>query len=213
MNGLVIGGKVVPCRIPVFNWMDTGLECKAGDGARRRSPKGKIDLFVWHWTGGEGGVEQLFRVLEQRELGVEFFIDQGGLIFQFCDPIVTDTFDAGYVNARSVGCEIANVGTGPTKGTWQRTRYETKINGVKIKPAEFYKEQVLSALALADAVSEAIPTIKKHVPRNLLGGLKTTTMSPKDVRSFSGHIGHYHINAGKTDPGTDLLQGLIKHGY
>src|SRR5690349_11105935 len=99
-TGLIIGGKVVPCDLPVYNWHDHGLEFRVGDGARRRTPKVEIDLFIWHWGGGLGDYKAMYNVLDTRELGVEFFIDDGK-IYQYADPIFVDTFDAGPYNPRS----------------------------------------------------------------------------------------------------------------
>lgn len=212
---LIIGGKEHPCAWPVLDWTQHGMKFEPGEGSRRRNKDKVIDLFVWHWTGGEGGAEQLFRVLRNRDLGVEFFIDQGGGIYQFADPVLVDTFDAGYVNARSVGCELASVGYGPINPRWQRERYTCKINGRTVRPARFYNAQIEAACALADAVSAAIPTIPKRVPHGLFGfgGLVTKTLTPREIRTVKGHIGHFHVNADKTDPGTDLLEALIRKGY
>lgn len=210
---LIIGGEKVPCRWPVFDWTEHGMKFEPGDGARQR--KLPIDLFVWHWTGGEGNATQLYNVLDRKDFGVEFYVDQGGGIFQFADPVFVDTFDAGFVNPRSVGCEIASVGHGPINPRWPRERYTMKLNGRKVAPARFYDAQIQAALALADAVSDAIPTLPKKVPKGLFGfgGLVTRTLTPRELRTVKGHIGHFHVNAEKTDPGADLLEALIAHGY
>jgi hypothetical protein len=218
-SGLIIGGNVVPCDMPVHNWTDHGLQFKVGQGARRRFKKTAIDLFVWHWTGGLGGIKALFRVLEQRDLGVEFFIDDGA-IYQFADPIAVDTFDAGKFNPRSIGCEIQNwgfVGKGrPPPKSDPREMYNTRMNGKPRQFARFAPEDIRAAMALGIACSAAIPTLPAMIPvgqdgrlfRDFIGGAGRGSW----MENVQGHIGHYMINAAKSDPGHDLLQGFIDSG-
>lgn len=217
-TGLIIGGKVVPCARPVFNWHDHGMEFKPGDGARKRIPKQVIDLFVWHWTGGSGDMSALYRVLDTRDLGVEFGIDRDGVIYQFADPLLVDTYDAGPYNPRSVGCEVSNYGftaSGrpvPSKDR-DRPTYTTVQNGKTRTFARFYALQLISVLALGDAVSAAIPTIPKRVPTTDKGILFPNTMKRAKLAEFHGHLGHYHLTDSKSDPGSDLLGYLLSHGY
>lgn len=220
-TGLIVSGRVVQCSVPVYNWRDTGLEFRPGDGARQRVTKQIIDLFVWHWTGGEGDVERLYAVLDKRELGVEFYIDQTGRTFQFADPATVDTYDAGPFNPRSVGCEIACYGftaKGREKpGAWgkRRATYETTMNGRRREFARFFPEQVASAIALGVAVSDAIPTIPKAVPVGADRRLYPDEMPDRVMRprgGFRGHVGHYHLTDEKSDPGHDLLQAFLDSG-
>ena len=53
MGEIIVGGKRYPVLGPVELWTETGLETTPGRGARKR--RRKIDLGVYHWTGGEGG--------------------------------------------------------------------------------------------------------------------------------------------------------------
>jgi hypothetical protein len=211
-SGLIIGGKVVPCDKPVYNWHDHGLEFKAGDGARRRNHKTEIDLFVWHWSGGLGDYKAMYRVLDTRELGVEFFIDDG-VIYQYADPLLVDTFDAGKYNPRSVGCEIQNWGfTAPGRAIPvkdKRDMYDTVMNGKKRKFARFRDDDIQAAIALGDAVSNAIPSIPKMVPANQDGTLYKDYIGNKWMGNVEGHIGHFHISDAKSDPGHDLLTAFL----
>lgn len=216
-SGLIVGGVVVPCEVPVFNWHDTGLEFHPGDGARKRA-KTLIDLFVWHWTGGEGNAQTLFNVLDGRELGVEFYIDQEGWVYQFADPLFTDTFDAGAFNPRSVGCEISCYGfTGKDReppGEWGKKRetYVTMMNGRRRVFARFFPAQIKSAMALGLAISNAIPSIPKVVPVGPDWKLYPNEVPDRLMRprgGFKGHVGHYHLTDQKSDPGHDLLQAFL----
>jgi hypothetical protein len=211
VGDIVVGGKRWPVLGPVHLWSDTGLETAPGRGARKR--KREIDLAVWHWTGGEGNARQLFDVLNARELGVEFFIDGGSEVWQFCDPALVDTFDAGWVNDRSAGIEIANYGYRrrgrpiPAKGR-SRPKYTTILNGRRRTFAHFWPRQIAVALSLGDALSQALK-IPRAVPRGMTGFVEPNYMEPERVREFKGHIGHFHCSKVKSDPGLDLLQAFL----
>lgn len=214
---LIIGGKEVPCAMPVKDWREHGMTFTDKRGGRKRDvKKTTIDLFVLHFTAGEGDAKGCYDVLNTRELGVEFYISREGEIYQFADPILVDTFDAGTVNPRSVGVEIANYGFRkdpkeiPAKAK-DRVIYETTIRGHKIKLAAFYPKQLEACKALVDAVCAAIPTI----PKNLAGkenSLFLDTMTRKQLNEYKGLIGHYQLSDNKVDPGTDLLEYLHKQG-
>lgn len=214
-TGLIIGGKVVPCDLPVHNYNDHGLVFVPGNGARKRTSKKTIDLCVWHWTGGEGDYKALYSVLDTRDLGVEFYIGHGK-IYQFADPVLVDTFDAGPYNPRSVGVEVRNYGFRadpkkiPAAGR-SRPLYETAMNGNRRQFARFHPEDIAAAQALAKALSAAIPTIAPSVPTHE-GRLYPDLMRKKALSGFSGHIGHYHISTVKSDPGHDLLQSFLDSG-
>ena len=210
MGDVIIGGRKYWVLGPVRPWTESGLEVVRGHGARKRTQK--IDLVVWHWTGGEGGAEQVYRVLHRRELGVEFCIDHSGVIWQFCDPALVDTFDAGVVNRRSVGVEIANYGsrapedTVPSRGA-ERPRYTTILNGRARTFAHFWSGQIAAALSLADALSRALE-IPRQVPRGMKGFVEPNTLPRERLVAFSGHLGHFHVSTQKIDPGLDLLEAL-----
>jgi hypothetical protein len=220
-TGLIIGGKVVPCSRPVFNWNDHGMEFKPGDGARKRVPKALVDLFVWHWTGGTGSMEGLFSTLHHRDppLGIEFGIDREGDIYQFADPILVDTYDAGSYNPRSVGCEVSNYGFmgDPRKPVPARERdrgtYQMIMNGKPRTFARFYPEQIKAAIALGAAVSDAIPSIPKCIPCTSAGILYPNMMKTARLKAYSGHLGHFHLTNKKSDPGCDLLGSMLGAGF
>lgn len=211
MGDIIVGGKRFPVLGPVHLWDETGMETSPGRGARKR--KRKIDLGVWHWTGGEGDATALFNVLNKRELGVEFYISQVGAIWQFCDPALVDTFDAGWINDRSVGTEIANYGyswgqqrTVPAKGR-TRSKYVTILNGKRRTFAHFWPLQIAAALSLAEALSKAL-SIPREVPLGMKGFVEPNLLERARAEAFQGHLGHFHVNAAKSDPGLDLLEAF-----
>lgn len=222
-SGLIVGGRVVDVvaddgsKIECFNWHDHGMEFKPGDGARRRVvAKTPLRKKVWHWTGGEGTARALFRVLDGRELGIETAIDADGVLWQFADPIFVDTYDAGPWNPESWGTEITNYGfTAPGRSTPnpKRGTYRTTMNGRPREFARFFPSQIRTALALARAVSKAVPTIALAVPVGADGKL-FPSVAPRDfLRRFSGHLGHYHLTDNKADPGHDLLGAFRAAGF
>lgn len=222
-HSLIIGGVGYPLwnapgePTQVRRWNDGLLpvvpEFKAGDGYNKRRVK-PIDLMVWHWTGGEQDPISMAETLRKRELGIEVSIDCcTGIVYQFCDPLVVDTADAGIVNSRSMGCEIVCYGyrsvwelkhaMGVPKLGRDRPTYEAVTHGRAVKTAQFYPAQMRAAIAVANAVSTAIPAIRRRVPVYNAGALY-----PKDLRAFTGHIGHFHITDKKRDPGPWFMDQL-----
>lgn len=215
---LIINGKQVPCDANVINWTQHGMEVKPGKGARKRDvKKTQIDLFVLHWSGGEGSARTLFTVLNKRELGIEFYLDDEGNIYQFCDPILVDTFDAGAVNPRSIGIEIKSYGFRtkaadiPSAGRSRVVREET-INNSKIRAAQFTEKQLIALEALIKAVCEAMPSIPMQIPVGADGKPTNKIMTPKQLREYKGLIGHYHISSKKFDPGLHVFEWLQSRG-
>lgn len=224
---IILDGQRYPCRAPVLTWEEHGLRFRVGRGARRQTEE--IDLFVFHWTGGENPPPVMFRVLEKRKLAVEFAIGAEettpgfATIWQFCDPCEVDAFHAGKVNRRSAGCEIVNYGFRrfwrriPKAGRARET-YRTRWNGRKVKWARFWPHQIHSAIALAEAIVDsgeteiefAIPVdptslgTPMPVPRTLTDG---------QLDGFRGFVGHNHVSRRKADPGADLFWALRDNGF
>jgi hypothetical protein len=234
-EGIIVAGQTIPVLHPdsgqslsVHAWSDPPgsgprvPEFKPGDGFNKARKRWPIDLCVWHWTGGEGEPDRVAETLRARKFGVEFAIGRTGSIWQFCDPFVVDTADAGFANARSVGVEVVCYGyrslldparalrVGPMIPALGRDRstYEATIHGRRRKLANFYRTQIDAAIALADALSKAVPEIAREVPTDSSGALVARTV---DVEDFSGHLGHYHLTERKLDPGFDLLEALRGH--
>lgn len=215
-TGMIVNGKVVPCGLPVYNWNDHGLQFKPGDGARSVTAKQIVDLAVWHWTGGSGSYERLYKVLDNRELGVEFYIE-GGKIYQFADPLKVDCFAAGRYNPRSLSIEVENYGFRDDprdipKETPPRAVLDVFQNGKKRKFAEFYEMDLKACAALATAISDAIPSIPRTTPSLTRSAPYNAYIGHAKMRKISGHVGHYHISDVKSDPGPQLLSYLVTAG-
>lgn len=215
-TGLIIGGQRAECSMPVYNWHDTGKEIVIGKGARKHQPKQIIDLAVWHWTGGEGDLDQLHEVLTKRGYGVECFISRGK-IYQLADPLVTDAYGAGPYNPRAVNIEIQNYGftlngkPAPKNDRGVRPMIECVQGGRKRKFAAFFKEDLDCVVALGEALSKAIPTIPAVVPTKN-GAVYPDYLTPSRMRNVKGHVGHYHLSTNKADPGPEPLRRLLESG-
>jgi hypothetical protein len=215
-NGVIIGGNSYEllhpktgCPIPVFNWKDTGMEFKIGDGYNKRR-KEDITLGVIHWTGSENSVETMFNVLNKRKLGVEYCISPYGSLYQFCDMIEVDTADAGAANKISWGVEVVNAGIRRANTLWREPRYrktkmgprrgyETRIHDRNVKCWDFYEEQTMTLLALNLLIHHVVPTYGPNV---------CVANGEINWREFKGAVGHYHITKKKLDPGTEPMKRL-----
>lgn len=213
-TGLIIGGKVIPCDHPVFNWNDHGLKFVAGKGARKRTLP--IDLFVNHYSAGEGSYKTLFNVLNGRGLSCDFCIDAEGNIYQFSDPADTVTYHVGDQNNRSVGVEITSYGYRakasdiPSDGRKRKT-HEAIIHGKKLTMASFYDVQHKAALALNKAVCSHLG-IPMAMPTK--DGQKVTgdVLTKEQMKNFKGIVGHLHCSDKKIDPSTEIFDYFQKNG-
>lgn len=220
-SGVLVGGISHPLLhpitqhpIPVFGPKDHGMEFRIGEG-HNKARVVPITLGVYHWTGSENPVETMFRVLNGRKLGVEFCITPLGSLYQFCDPLLVDTADAGAANKISFGVEIVNQGTrqwyNPKKWKTPRAQsrggydlgprmsYETEIHGKKTRCYDFYPQQTVTACALNELMFKAVPGYKDEV---------CTEHSVIDWRNFNGAVGHLNLKTSKTDPGTRLMVNM-----
>jgi len=217
-RSLLVGDVEVPCRADVIRSADSGLEIKTGHGARRRVHE--IDFLVLHWTGGEGDAFRIFDTLQHGrdvQLGAEWMIDQDGTIFECCDPLAVDTFDAGRWNPRSVGVEVTNYGYRrdqaaiPARGRIRR-RYVTRWNGQRRTYASFLADQTSAIVALCDAVCGGLG-LPRRIPREADGSFAARTLNPGELATFHGVLGHCHLTAKKSDPGTEIFDVLDAAGY
>lgn len=215
-NGVIIGGGNYELLhpktnqpIPVFNWKDTGMEFKIGDGYNKRRTV-DITLGVIHWTGSENSVETMFKVLNKRKLGVEYCISPYGSLYQFCDMMEVDTADAGAANKISWGVEIVNAGIRRPGTLWRepqyrktkmgpRRGYDTNIHGRNVRCWDFYEEQTMTLFALNRLIHYVVPTYESNV-----------CVAPIEIdwKNFKGAVGHYNITKKKLDPGTEPMRKL-----
>ncbi len=80
----------------------------------------------------------------------------------------------------------------PVRGTLQ---------GRRLVQYDFTPEQYAALTRLTATLCRVFPRIKCAYPRNLAGRLITGKLPDKTLASYHGVLGHYHIQANKTDPG------------
>lgn len=205
-RGLItISGKPVPCASVVRTIREHGMQFVVGRGARKRTAT--PNLIVLHHTAGEGDAAGVYRTLNEKGLGIEYVIDREGLIWEMADPAKIDTYDAGNVNARSVGIEIISCGLAPLpKRAQDRGTYAATISGYGFTFAKFYPVQLQAMADLCDSL-----TLGLRIPR--VYATKPGLLAPEILAKFKGIIGHFHCNGIKNDPGTQPFEYLQQRGY
>lgn len=213
---IVYGGEKCRSVAAVQNGHRLGLWWDEGDrGTRkRRTP---ISQIVLHHQGGEGGAQQLYRVLDGGRvsrrsgkpifLSVHFSIDRDGQITQHAD-LETCCFHAGgWNNDRSVGIEIANRGLAPAAARVPRVAYKDTLHGRELEFLRFTPEQVG---AVHDLLIDLVGLL--HVPYEFptkQGALVTREMSQGAIKDFRGILGHWHLTRKKIDPSPHLIRDLM----
>lgn len=75
------------------------------------------------------------------------------------------------------------------------------INGRELVQYDFTEAQYQALAHLVAALSRALPRVRLDVPREQDGSMAMRTLSPEELASFEGILGHYHVTARKQDPG------------
>ena len=75
------------------------------------------------------------------------------------------------------------------------------VQGQELRQWDFTPEQYDSLTKLAATLSGVLPRIRLDWPRDEHGGAITQKLSDDQFAAYTGLIGHYHVQANKTDPG------------
>jgi len=206
---LIVGGKEVPCDVPVHNWTEHGMKFSVGKGGRAR--KKKVKNITLHWTAGEGDGKKVYMVLNSRKLGIGFHIDPKGVVTQFSDPLEVATFGQGVINDFSEGIEMSNYAFGKVQDS-HRPIHEQILKGHKIKVADFYDAQMHSMVALVTALCNALD-IPKVIPGKD-GKFLAEGLTMPQMNEYAGVNGHINIpGTTKVDPGLQPFDVLLKNGF
>lgn len=194
-------------------------------------PENAIKRIILHWTGGENDAQSVANTLNSRQVGklpngeegpagCHFFVDSTGNVFQFQD-LEKKTAHALGDNYETIGIEIQNSGFYKNGKTVESGRevYTTKLvragtdTVVDQTLLTFTPAQVAAVKKLCKNLCSyyGIPYV---VPKDEQNGLlKSRFASRSDINNFTGICGHYHVDIerkAKTDPGTDLLESILK---
>jgi hypothetical protein len=210
---IILDGKEVEVGAPVVTWNEHGMTWTKTPNVipRELDP----DLIIWHWTGGENSPEGFYGTLNNRGLGITFYITREGFIYQFADPCVFDPKDTGgAMGRRSISLEIANYGFLVPRGKDKTGRGSDRvvdrgirIHGVKYDVARFYPQQIHTVAALTKVLCEELG-IPRQFPREKDGSLALRELTNQEKRSFKGIIGHFHKTDQKADPGYHIFHEL-----
>lgn len=75
------------------------------------------------------------------------------------------------------------------------------VQGQLLEMPDFTPEQYDSLIALTVALCREFPRIRAEAPRDLSGQVLNRALSADAFDSFSGILGHYHVQTNKVDPG------------
>ncbi len=75
------------------------------------------------------------------------------------------------------------------------------VQGQELQMYDLTPQQYASLIKLTAALHAALPRIELDYPRDEKKQLVTKVLSKEEFEKFSGVLGHFHIQANKTDPG------------
>ncbi|MCY3006995.1 MAG: peptidoglycan recognition family protein [Planctomycetota bacterium] len=79
-----------------------------------------------------------------------------------------------------------------------------KLGDTTYQQYDYTSEQYAALIKLAAALSDIFPQIRLEIPRGADGTRIDTTLTDEQWASFSGILGHYHVQGNKSDPGPAL---------
>ncbi len=222
---LIYNGKDVSGGLTVHDWTEHGMRfTRENRGATRRRGT-NIDLIGYHWSGGEGGEKRIYRTLRRRKtrsgvsLGIHLFVRADGEIFQFAD-LADRVYHAGKINNRSVGIEFQNRGKPPARKVPRGVYWDT-VHGRLRSMLMFTAQQVDACVSLTDVLCGAldIPRLIPIEETPCPCGAHTCVLplakllKARELRAFSGVLGHYHVSRRRIGPGTQLFRALLDEDY
>ncbi len=78
---------------------------------------------------------------------------------------------------------------------------EGVVQGQRLVMHDLTPEQYRSLIRLTAALHRALPGIALDCPRDAAGAPRTDALSPDELATFRGVLGHFHVQANKIDPG------------
>lgn len=182
-------------------------------GVRRRTEP--VRAVILHHTAGRGKAPQVFKTLRTRRnkvgkligLGYHFVIEPDGRVVQMAD-VAHVVQHAGSANSYSVGIAMVNPGN-PTPG-WET--YSDVVNGKIRACARFTQKQVDACKALCETLSDRLG-LPRTFPCSKDGKVLRGLLDASTLKSWSGFLGHIHVDAGKWDPVPHIMQDISDAWY
>lgn len=87
-----------------------------------------------------------------------------------------------------------------------------EINGRKLTQYDLTAEQYNALIKLTATLHAVLPKITLDCPRDENGLPLTRTLTPDEWSSFSGVLGHFHVQTNKSDPGPAFDWDRVIHG-
>ena len=225
-NHLIIGGELVPLSLDVRGarlFRDTGLEFTPLN-TRCLARVKPVDLITVHDQAGEGNGKRLYRVLLKRRLSVHFQIQNDGVIYQYCDPLLVSCAHMGPGNRRSIGIEVQNA-VFPPFPPGERHRLRAFLRGVvtgkermfgRPRVRELYRGRERTVLghfapqqvALKELVLVLLRKCLDVPPRLPLDGEGGVT-GDRLPADWQGVASHLNFTDSHVDPASDIYFQLL----
>lgn len=195
--------------ISVKRWEETGLFFE--NLPRRR----KTNKIILHHTKAENPAEDVFDTLTKARQSVHFFIDNTGLIYQFCDADSVCQHAAQSEspgpptsgNNFTIGIEVQNLAS-KTPNPLNRPIYTETINGKTLTTSGFLPAQTNAVIELCRILCReyAIPLTVPNVDGEVISRILTIP----EWEAFSGIVGHFHLAVERRrDPGLQILEDIL----
>jgi N-acetyl-anhydromuramyl-L-alanine amidase AmpD len=169
--------------------------------------RGKVRQILIHHDATWSSLS-CFRVLKKRGFSTHLMVDTDGTIYQALD-IRDNAWHGGDVNEISVGLDMNNVGSRDLLETDRGLKYmqngrggrlfQRKINNGAPRSAGYTDEQYRSLVAIIKGLHKILPSISLFPPLDRSG--EVIGRKIQGHRNFRGWLGHWHVSAGKWDPG------------
>jgi N-acetylmuramoyl-L-alanine amidase len=85
------------------------------------------------------------------------------------------------------------------------------IHGQKLEQYDFTPQQYEALAKLTATLCTVFPKIRCDYPRDASGALLTKQLPDAEYANYHGILGHYHVQANKTDPGPALQWDWLIH--
>lgn len=214
-----MGGRRVDVGFRVFTYAEHGWEFVG-------RPRTHTRAVICHITGSENPPAALYEHMSQHSafgkrmpLSVHFAVDQGGAIYQLADTEMRGAHAVGKggersANGWSIGIEFIGRGADfrkvPARG-FHRPRATELLHGVATTYEELFPAQIQAGVVLCEALCQ-LYNLPLRVPEDAKGGVFLKELGDDAYDTFTGVLGHLHVESNKVDPGAGILRAVQARG-